>query len=88
MAYPNMTDVTEEAFRAFVKNYPRRLERDVYGACEPPLITYNDFELAPAWPESIVASTNTERTFYRIASALVKAPPPTTPQPPTPQEQG
>ena len=30
--------------------------RDVFGASEPPLITYNDFSLG-VWPDSVVAWT-------------------------------
>lgn len=47
---------TKEEFDAFLAAYPRRVERDVYMAGEPPLVTYNDFSLAPAWPQSVVAS--------------------------------
>ena len=49
--------VTREEFDEFLKNYPRSLVRDVYGVCEPPCVSYNDFELADRWPYSIVAST-------------------------------
>lgn len=49
--------VTKEEFNAFIRNYPRKLDVDVYGVSEPPNITYNDFELATKWPYSIVAST-------------------------------
>ncbi len=48
--------VDEAEFSAFLASYPRPLERDVFRACEPPLITYNDFERAPYWPDSVVAS--------------------------------
>lgn len=48
--------VDKNAFNSFINNYPKKLERDVYGVCEPPLITYNDFSKGD-WPESIVAST-------------------------------
>ena len=50
-----MRDCTKEELAEFVVTYPRPLERDVYGVCEPPLVTYNDFTLGP-WPLSIVAS--------------------------------
>lgn len=53
---PVMKQVTEEEFKEFLKNYPRRLERDVCGWGEPPTVTYNDFELANRWPYSIVAT--------------------------------
>lgn len=49
--------VSKSEFIEFLKNYPRRLERDVCGICDPPLITYNDFELANRWPYSVVART-------------------------------
>lgn len=54
---PIMKRVSEEDFVSFINNYPRKLDRDVYAACEPPSITYNDFELANRWPYSVVAST-------------------------------
>lgn len=50
--------VTKEEFIKFIQNYPRKLKMDVWGACEPPLITYNDFELADRWPYSVVAKTH------------------------------
>ena len=40
-----------------MKNYPRKLDCDVCGICDPPSITYNDFVLANRWPYSVVAST-------------------------------
>lgn len=57
-AEPITRDVPKEEFFEFVKNYPRKLERDVFGACDPPAVSYNDFELANRWPYSIVASTH------------------------------
>lgn len=50
--------VTKEEFIKFIQSYPRKLKMDVWGACEPPLITYNDFELADRWPYSVVADTH------------------------------
>lgn len=48
--------VTKTEFDAFIAAYPRKLARDVAGMYDPPLITYNDFERAPYWPDSIIAS--------------------------------
>lgn len=48
--------VSKEEFDKFVKTYPRELCCDVWGACEPPLVTYNDFTLGN-WPDSVVART-------------------------------
>lgn len=48
--------VSKQEFEEFVKNYPRKLLYDVTGICEPPAVSYNDFELGK-WPESVVAST-------------------------------
>lgn len=66
----NYISVTKEEFEAFIKNYPRKLIYDCYGVCEPPLITYNDFELGK-WPDSIVAQTwlydnNKNSIFYKL----------------------
>lgn len=41
---------------AFITAYPNPLERDVYRAFDPPLVTYNDFSIAPKWPDSAVAA--------------------------------
>ena len=49
--------VLREDFIKFIKNYPRKLDCDVYGISNPSLVTYNDFELANRWPYSIVAKT-------------------------------
>lgn len=54
---PVMKEVGKDEFTRFIEQYPRPLRRDVFGACDPPLITYNDFALANRWPHSIVAST-------------------------------
>lgn len=54
---PIFVDITKEKFIEYINNYPRQLRRDVFGACDPPSVTYNDFELADRWPHSIVANT-------------------------------
>lgn len=56
-AEPITKKVTKEEFMEFIKNYPRKLERDVCGISDPPAVSYNDFELANRWPYSTVAST-------------------------------
>jgi hypothetical protein len=48
-------EVSREECLAFIKAYPRKLEFDCTGICEPPVGTYNDFAIAPEWPGSIVA---------------------------------
>ncbi len=52
---PVYKEVSKEELQEFLKEYPRKLKIDVTGICDPPLITYNDFELANRWPYSIVA---------------------------------
>ena len=47
--------VTESEFNNFIKEYDKRLEKDVFRACDPPFLTYNDFSADKIWPESIVA---------------------------------
>lgn len=47
--------VSKDIFDAYIKNYPRPLERNVHLISEPATISFNDFELAPKWPESMVA---------------------------------
>ncbi len=54
---PIMQKVAKSEFEKFLSNYPRPLERDVFGACEPPAVSYNDFQLAAKWPYSVVAKT-------------------------------
>lgn len=54
---PVFKQVSKEEFDNFIKNYPRKLDCDVCACCDPPAISYNDFELANRWPYSIVAST-------------------------------
>ena len=56
-AEPEFADVSKEEYVKFINNYPRPLNRDVFAACDPPSVTYNDFKLADRWPYSIVAST-------------------------------
>lgn len=48
--------VTKEEFDEFIASYPRHLERDVCGICEPPAVTYNDWEIG-WWARSVVANT-------------------------------
>ena len=52
---PVFKNVTKQEYEKFIHMYPRKLEMNAYGVCEPPLITANDFELAQMWPFSIVA---------------------------------
>jgi hypothetical protein len=47
--------VSKAEFDAFIAAYPRKLVRDVAAMYEPPLLTFNDFTLAPKWPQSVVA---------------------------------
>ena len=47
--------VSRDEFFSFVKSWPRSLEWDVAGMCEPPLGSYNDFSDGKVWPESMVA---------------------------------
>ncbi len=56
MAEPIFEQVSKGEFDNFIKNYPRKLDCDVTGICEPPHVSYNDFELANQWPHSTVAS--------------------------------
>lgn len=56
-AEPNEIRVTKEEFDKFLDNYPRNLDSHVMQTCDPPLVTFNDFELANRWPYSIVART-------------------------------
>ncbi len=54
---PKEKSVSEQEFEEFIKNYQRKLEEHVSGICDPPAVSYNDFELANRWPYSIVART-------------------------------
>ena len=56
-AEPVRKQVSKQEFIEFINHYPRRLDVDCWGACEPPLLSYNDFTLANRFPYSIVAST-------------------------------
>lgn len=58
-------NVTQAEFEEHLRSWPRPLERDIFGAFEPPLVTYNDFTFGN-WPESVVASTDLEHTTFRI----------------------
>ena len=55
---PKFESVTKEKFEEFIKQYPRYLEENYCGIWSPPLITYNDLELADRWPHSVVACTS------------------------------
>ena len=48
--------VTKQEFDEFIASYPRHLERDVCGICDPPAVSYNDWEIG-WWSRSVVAST-------------------------------
>jgi len=64
---PSMHRVTKEECQAFLAAYPRPLERDVFAAFVPPLVTWNDFADGQVWPASVVASFNGEH--YQIVDA-------------------
>lgn len=53
---PKLVDVTRQEFTDFIVNYPNKLQTD----CRLGTLTYNDYSIAPMWPESIVASRNIE----------------------------
>jgi hypothetical protein len=50
-----MKALSKAEFDQWIAAYPRKLEVNVCVTVEPPLITWNDFERAPYWPDSIVA---------------------------------
>lgn len=50
-----LSDVTKDAYEAFLLAYPRELERHVVHYAFPPVLTHNDFTLGE-WPQSVVAS--------------------------------
>lgn len=54
--------VTKAEFDAFIAAYPRKLVRNVSTICEPPNVNFNDFERAPYWPDSVVASFMADAT--------------------------
>ena len=67
---PIYKTVNKEECIKFIHNYPRKLVSDVFGAYEPPLVTFNDFELADRWPHSIVVEylaydNNPSSYFYK-----------------------
>lgn len=66
MTRPVLHRCTKAEFQAFLVAYPRPLVRDVFGAFEPPLLTYNDFTLG-AWPDSVVASVMLNEDSYPAA---------------------
>lgn len=49
-------DVTKQEFDEFIASYPRHLARDVCGIYEPPVVSYNDWEIG-WWSRSVVANT-------------------------------
>lgn len=62
--------VSKDEFDKFIRAYPRHLTVNVYGASEPPLITYNDLNYGSQWPDSVVASTfayddNEDGRYYK-----------------------
>lgn len=64
-----MKRVSKKEFNEFIKNYPRKLQVDVCGIWEPPLISYNDLALADRFPKTVVAMTyayddNPEDYYY------------------------
>ena len=62
---PIFKKATKQEYEKFIHTYPRNLEMNAYGVCEPPLITANDFDLAPMWPFSVVAKAWSDQ--YLIA---------------------
>jgi hypothetical protein len=66
MTRPVLRPCTKVELEAFVASYPRPLVKDVFGAFEPPLLTYNDFTLG-AWPDSVVASVMLNEDSYPAA---------------------
>ena len=63
-----LIEVTKERFDSFIASYPRELVTNTTGICEPPRTTYNDFALAPQWPDSVVAAVS-HRSDYNEPDA-------------------
>jgi hypothetical protein len=55
---PAFRDVTPDELKAWLVAYPRKLTYNVTTICDPPLANWNDFERAPYWPDSVVASAS------------------------------
>lgn len=55
----NYIEVTKEQLDKFITNRFNKtgvkLDRDVTGICEPPLMTLNDLSIGLKWPNSVVA---------------------------------
>lgn len=65
---PQNKEVAKQEFIDFCNSYPRALIRHVCGICDPPAVSYNDFEIG-WWPLSVIANThlyvdNPEDYFY------------------------
>lgn len=70
MPQPAMKTLDKAAFDAWLAAYPRKLVRNVSGIYEPPLVSWNDFERAPYWPDSVVASTSDGSGVYHVIEDL------------------
>ncbi len=51
----SFTEVSQLKFVNFLAQYPRKLELDTTGICEPTMRSYNDFSDGVVWPQSMVA---------------------------------
>ncbi len=58
--------LTKDEFTAWLAAYPRPLSRNVCGIVEPPVVTWNDFEKAPMWPQSVVARKLANSDKYEV----------------------
>lgn len=70
MPRPVLKTLNEAEFKEWIATYPNKLERDVFGAAEPPLVTWNDFTRAPYWPDSVVASCKAGSGIYNVIADL------------------
>lgn len=55
-------EVTKEEFDEFISGYPNPLDINVTWICEPPMKSYNDFNLGD-WPFSMVAKVQLWETY-------------------------
>lgn len=72
---PILVNATKRELDEFLDNYPRPLSTDYFVG----VITWNDFSIAPMWPDSIVAARNIEfehnpdeSGYARIASNMME----------------
>ena len=64
MSKERFRKVSKEEFNKFIEDYPIKLDSNVIAFCEPPVLTYCDFENYNGW-EAVIAKAELNDSYSK-----------------------